>query len=59
MYLEVMDQYRLDKDEVLLDLEKQFYQRELSMPTSLEVKYSELCAEAETLVLDLLGRDGE
>lgn len=59
VYLEVIDQYRLDKEKVLLDLEKQFYQRELSLPTSLEAKYSELCSDAETLVLDLLGRDGE
>lgn len=59
VYLDVMDSYRDHKDKVLLDLEKQFYQRDLSMPPSLESKYSDLCSDAELLVLDLLGRDGE
>ncbi len=59
VYLDVMDSYRDHKDKVVLDLEKQFYQRDLSMPSSLESKYSDLCSDAELLVLDLLGRDGE
>lgn len=59
LYLDVMDSYRDHKDKVVLDLEKQFYQRDLSMPSSLESKYSDLCSDAELLVLDLLGRDGE
>ena len=59
VYLEVMDSYRDHKDKVVLDLEKQFYQRDLSMPSSLESKYLDLCSDAELLVLDLLGRDGE
>ena len=59
VYLDVMDSYRDHKDKVVLDLEKQFYQRDLSMPSSLESKYSGLCSDAELLVLDLLGRDGE
>lgn len=57
VYLETMNDCRNEKDTVLLDLEKQFYQRDLSLPSSLETKYDELCSEAETLVLDLLGRD--
>ncbi len=59
VYLDVMDSYRDHKDKVVLDLEKQFYQRDLSMPSSLESKYSDLCSDAELLVLDLLGRDGK
>ena len=59
VYLDVMDSYRDHKDKVVLDLEKQFYQRDLSMPSSLESKYLDLCSDAELLVLDLLGRDGE
>lgn len=59
VYLDVMDSYRDHKDKVVLDLEKQFYQRDLSMPSSLELKYLDLCSDAELLVLDLLGRDGE
>ena len=59
VYLDVMDSYRDHKDKVVLDLEKQFYQRDLSMPSLLESKYSDLCSDAELLVLDLLGRDGE
>ena len=57
VYLGTMNDCRNEKDTVLLDLEKQFYQRDLSLPSSLETKYDELCSEAETLVLDLLGRD--
>lgn len=59
VYLDVMDSYRDHKDKVVLDLEKQFYQSDLSMPSSLESKYLDLCSDAELLVLDLLGRDGE
>lgn len=57
VYLEAMDDCRNQKEEVLLDLEKSFYQRDISLPSSLEGKYEELCDEAETLVLDLLGQD--
>ena len=52
-----MDDCRNQKEEVLLDLEKSFYQRDISLPSSLEGKYEELCDEAETLVLDLLGQE--
>ncbi len=57
VYLEAMDGCREEKEAVLLDLEKQFYQQDISLPSSLETKYEELCSEAETLVLDLLGQD--
>lgn len=59
VYLDVMKACRSEKEATLIDLEKQFYQRDLSLPSSLEVKYKDLCDEAETLVLDLLGRDGD
>ncbi len=59
VYLDVMKACRSEKEATLIDLEKQFYQRDLSLPSSLEAKYKDLCDEAETLVLDLLGRDGE
>lgn len=58
VYLDVMKACRSEKEATLIDLEKQFYQRDLSLPSSLEAKYEDLCDEAETLVLDLLGRDG-
>lgn len=59
VYLDVMKACRSEKEATLIDLEKQFYQRDLSLPSSLEAKYKDLCDEAETLVLDLLGRDGD
>lgn len=59
VYLDVMKACRGEKEATLIDLEKQFYQRDLSLPSSLEAKYEDLCDEAETLVLDLLGRDGD
>lgn len=59
VYLDVMKACRSEKEATLIDLEKQFYQRDLSLPSSLEAKYEDLCDEAETLVLDLLGRDGD
>lgn len=59
VYLDVMKACRSEKEATLIDLEKQFYQRDLSLPSSLEAKYEDLCGEAETLVLDLLGRDGD
>lgn len=59
VYLDVMKACRSEKEATLIDLEKQFYQRDLSLPSSLEAEYKDLCDEAETLVLDLLGRDGD
>lgn len=59
VYLDVMKACRSEKEATLIELEKQFYQRDLSLPSSLEAKYEDLCDEAETLVLDLLGRDGD
>ncbi len=59
VYLDVMKACRSEKEATLIDLEKQFYQRDLSLPSLLEAKYKDLCDEAETLVLDLLGRDGD
>lgn len=59
VYLDVMKACRSEKEATLIDLEKQFYQRDLSLPSSLEAKYKDLCDEAETFVLDLLGRDGD
>lgn len=59
VYLDVMKACRSEKEATLIDLEKQFYQRDLSLPSSLEAKYKDLCDEAETLVLDLLGRDDD
>lgn len=57
VYLDTLDAYRAHKDKVLIDLEKQFYQRDLSLPSALERQFFGLCDEAETLVLDLLGQD--
>lgn len=57
VYLETMDEYRDNKDAVLVGLEKQFYQKELSLPSSLERQFPQLCDDAQTLVLDLLGQD--
>lgn len=57
VYLDVMDAYRTNKDTVLVDIEKQFYKQELSLPSSVEQQFSDLCDEAETIVLDLLGQD--
>ncbi|MEF2560911.1 MAG: DNA repair exonuclease [Eggerthellaceae bacterium] len=59
VYFEAMDDCRHHEQEVLLDLEKQFYQRDLTLPSAVEQQFSSLCDEAETLVLDLLGRDDE
>lgn len=59
VYLDVMRKHRDEKDNMIIDLEKQFYQRDLSLPSSLEINYSDLCDEAETLVLDLLGKEDD
>lgn len=58
VYLKAVDECRADPKSVLLDLEKQFYQRDLPLPPSLERAFPSLCNEAEVMVLDLLGREG-
>ena len=58
VYLDSIKACRENEDTVIIDLEKQFYERDLSLPSSLEQNFSALCDDAETLVLDLLGRDG-
>lgn len=58
VYLDAIKACRENEDTVIIDLEKQFYERDLSLPSSLEQNFSALCDDAETLVLDLLGRDG-
>lgn len=57
VYLDAIDACRTNEKAVLLDVEKQFYQRDLPLPASLERAFPELCDEAEAMVLDLLGRE--
>ena len=57
VYMNALDTCRDHKDETILELEKQFYQRDLSLPNAVEQQFDALCDEAQTLVLGLLGQD--
>lgn len=58
VYLKTVAQERLNSAEALADIEKEFYDRNLSFPQKLKKDFNELCDEAEILVLDLLSQGG-
>ena len=55
-YLEVLGEYRSDAVSAANAVEDEFVSHNLPLPKSLERLVPSLCDEAETLVLDLLGR---
>ena len=57
VYLTALDRYRLGNAEALAGIEAEFCERDLPLPKAMDRAMPSLCDEAETLVLDLLGRD--
>lgn len=59
VFLQTLDDYRAHPSEVMSSLEREFYQRDVVLPASLEHSLDVLYDDAEGLVLDLLGQDEE
>lgn len=57
VYLQLLDEYRSDPQSVMSELEQNFYQCDIVLPASVERFLPELCTDAESMVLDLLGQD--
>ena len=56
-YLGALDEYRKGDAAALQGVEDEFCSRDLPLPKTLGRAMPSLCDEAETLVLDLLGRE--
>ena len=56
-YLAALDGYRAGDADALAGIEAEFCERDLPLPQAMRRVMPSLCDEAETLVLDLLGRD--
>lgn len=54
--LEQMDALRSDSSSAF-ELEQEFYERNLALPKALRSDFEGICDDAETLVLDLLGKE--
>ncbi len=57
VYLDALDEYRAGAPDALAGIESEFCERDLPLPQAMGRVMLSLCDEAETLVLDLLGRD--
>lgn len=54
---EQLDALRAESTELVSALEQEFYERNLALPKNLQQGLASICDDAETLVLDLLGKE--
>lgn len=59
VFLQAADALRADRDEEIAYLQEEFLKRNIQLPSSYTRRVDELSADAENLVLDLLGRGSE